>query len=128
MQCSPNFKFGRVATQALAFLVAAGLSACNHADGGKDPDGPSPQLPEVSITFGAGGNIIVKDREGKPMGDQCSPDPKSPNVCPIFKPGHKVQVEQAVYVQGIQYHGSPQCLVLLINGSWYVLPSAAACQ
>lgn len=113
---------GRIAV----LFFAAGLSACNHAES-KDPGESQAGVREFAVTFDAKGNVVIKNRDGKQIGEPCSADPKAPNVCPIFKPGHKVQVEQAVYLQGIRYHGSPECLVLMINGDWYVLPDAAFC-
>lgn len=116
---------GRIAV----LVVAAGLSACNHAEQppAESESARSP-LAGIAITFDAKGDVVIRNRDGKPIGDQCSPDPKAPNVCPVFKPGHKVQVEQGVYIQGIRYHGSPECFAMLVNGTWYVLPSASFCN
>lgn len=129
MKNSNQLKMGPVAGRVVAFIFALGLSACNHAENGKGPDGSTEgRLPEVAVTFDANGNVLLKDREGKPMGEQCSPDPKSPNVCPMFKPGHKVQVEQASDLLLVRYSGSPQCVTVRIGSNWYVLPSVALCN
>lgn len=122
------FKLSPVIGRVIACFVAVGLSACNHAENDKDPDGGQNLSPELTVTFDPAGGVIVKDAAGKSIGDRCSPDPKSSDVCPMFKPGHKVQVEQASDLLLVRYSGSPQCVTVRIGGNWYVLPSAALCN
>jgi hypothetical protein len=111
---------------AAGFFVVFGLAACALA--GYPDKGDDRPLPEVNFTIDAKGNFIAKDSNGKPIGDKCSADPKAENVCPMFKPGHQVQVEQVTNVSIVKYHGSPRCAVVLFNGVWYILPSAEYCK
>jgi len=111
---------------AAGFFVVFGLAACALA--GYPDKGDDRPAPEVNITFDASGNVILKDNNGKPMGTQCSTNPKDPNACPIFTQGHQVQVEQVSNISIIKYHGSPQCYFITVNGVAYAWPSAAYCK
>jgi hypothetical protein len=117
----------RLTTQLTAGLfVVFGLAACALA--GYPDKGEERPIPEVNFTLTAEGRLIVKDSNGKPIGTQCSTNPKDPNACPIFTPGHEVQIEQLTNVSIIKYHGSPQCYLVIFNGIAYVLPSASYCK
>lgn len=133
MKSVKHNKVSGFAAKALAFTFAFGLAACSEAEKPRDPETPpisdEPNvLTRFTFAFDASGNIVVKDAEGNAVGEECSPDPKSKDVCPIFKPGHKVQVEQALDLSMIRYTGSPQCVMVQIGGRWYVLPNAALCK
>lgn len=111
---------------AAGLFVVFGLAACSEAEKPTDPD--TQPAPEVTFTIDSRGNLNFKDTDGKPLGTQCSTDPKDPNACPIFVEGHKVQVEQLSNVSIIKYHGSPQCYLIFVNGVAYVWPSATYCK
>lgn len=94
----------------LALLVAVfGLSACvqaqkpvEHAEPPKERD----QLEEVKLIIDADGNLSAIDKSGKRVDEPCSTNPKAKNVCPLFKPGHKVEVKEITNVSIVRYKGS----------------------
>lgn len=117
----------RLSTQLTAGLfVVFGLAACALA--GYPDKGEERPLPEVNFTLTADGRLIAKDNSGKPLGTECSTNPKDTNVCPLLKPGHEVQVEQLTNVSVVKYHGSPQCYLLIVNGRAYVIPGMQYCS
>ena len=109
-----------------ALLMISGLSACSKEEKPTNPDTQPAQ--EFSFTFDARGEVVGKDSKGLPIGEQCSADPRAKDVCPFFRQGHKIQLEQAANIFIARYSGSPQCVAMIINGRWYVLPSAAYCN
>lgn len=102
-----------------AFFVMFVLSACGKADKPTDQDTRPQSLPEVTITIDAKGNIILKDSNGRPIDGKCSDDPTSKDACPLFREGHKVQVESITNISIIQYHGSPGCVLIMRGGVLY---------
>lgn len=107
-----------------ALFIVLGMSACSKAE---KPTDPQPGQ-EFAFTFDARGEVIGKDSKGAPVGEQCSADPKAQNVCPFFRQGHKIQLEQASNIFIARYSGSPQCIAIIVNGRWYVIPNAAYCN
>ncbi len=131
MSVLPNFWGRCFKSTASVALVLLSMTACavekGHPERPPKPEEPTP-LKEVTFTIKADGELVIKDSAGKPIGDKCSTDPKSSDVCPIFRPGHKVQVEQMSDISITKYHGSPQCYFIIVNGRAYVIPGAAFCQ
>jgi hypothetical protein len=115
---------------ASALLVLFSLTACAAERYPEKPPvstEPDP-LKGVTFTIDPNGELIIKDSNGKPIGDRCSTDPKAENVCSIFKQGHEVQIEQMSNISLTKYHGSPQCYLMIINGRAYIIPGAAYCK
>ena len=113
---------------AVAALVSISVTACagdvfKHEKPmpptDKKPNMEPSVLQGLAITFDAKGNLVVTGPDGQRVEGRCSGDPSSSNACSIFKNGHKVQVEQVIDMSIIQFHGSPQCIVILRGGVFY---------
>lgn len=91
----------------MAFVAMLGLSACAIAQK-EYPPRPSEgdQLKETKLVVDADGNLSVVDRNGNEVGKPCSTNPKAKDVCPLFKPGHKVEIEEITNISIVRYKGS----------------------
>ena len=121
-----------IAVKVFAFAFAFGLAACSEAEKPSKSEGSASTttegaLPEVNLTI-RDGAVVFKDPTGNAIGDECSLDPNAKNVCPILKPGHRVQMEEVVSFSQIKYSGSPQCYLIIVGGKAYILPSAEYCS
>lgn len=91
----------------LAFTFAFGLAACSEAEKPGETESPAEE-PNISLSIGKDGNLVITDEKGQAVGTPCSMNPKAEDACSLVKEGHEIQMKRITTVTVYQHTGT-QC-------------------